>query len=60
MKGSAIATTAAILLFIGVIGIAVYGGIVDGFSIWDAGVIGLASLGLLVVVAAWAWEIIRS
>jgi hypothetical protein len=40
--------------------VAVYGGIVDGFSIWDFGVIGLASLGLLVVVAAWAWGIIRS
>ena len=60
VKGSAIATTMAILLFIGVIGVAVYGGIVDGFSIWDGGVIALASLGLLVVVAAWAWGIIRS
>ena len=60
MKGSAIATTAAILLFIGVIGVAVYGGIVDGFSIWDGGVIALASFGLLVVVAAWAWAVIRS
>jgi len=60
VKGSAIATTAAILLFIGVIGVAVYGGIVDGFSIWDGGVIALAALGLLVVVAAWAWGVIRS
>ena len=59
VKGSGIATAAAILLFIAVIGVALTGGIVDGFSIWDSGVIGLALLGLLVVVVAWIWGIIR-
>jgi hypothetical protein len=59
VKGSGIATAAAILLFVAVIGVVVAGGIFDGFSIWDGGVIGLATLGLLVVVAAWIWGIIR-
>ena len=60
VKGSGIATGVAILLFVAVIGVAVYGGIVDGFSLWDGGVIGLAPLGLLVVIGAWAWGVIRS
>ena len=42
MKGSGVATAVAIFVFIAVIGIAVIGGIFDGFSIWDGGVIGLA------------------
>ena len=60
VKGSGIATGVAILLFVAVIGVAVFGGIVDGFSLWDGGVIGLAALGLLVVIGAWAWGVIRS
>jgi hypothetical protein len=60
VKGSGIATVVAILLFVGVIGVALYGAIVDGFSIWYGGVISLALLGLLVVVGAWVWAIIRS
>ena len=59
VKGSGIATAAAILLFVAVIGVALAGGIFDGFTIWDGGVIGLALLGLLVVVVAWIWGIIR-
>jgi hypothetical protein len=58
VKGSGIATVVAILLFVAVIGVAITSGIFDGFSIWDAGIIGLAALGLLVVVAAWIWGII--
>ena len=53
MKGSAVATVVAILLFVAVIGVTVVEGLFDGFSIWDGGVIGLAALGLLVVVVAW-------
>jgi hypothetical protein len=53
VKGSAVATVVAILLFVGVIGVTVVEGIFDGFSIWDGGVIALAALGLLVVVVAW-------
>ena len=60
VKGSGIATGVAIFLFVAVIGVTVYGAIVDGFSIWDGGVIGLATLGLLVVVGAWIWGVIRS
>ncbi len=59
VKGSGIATVVAILLFVGVIGVTVVEGIFDGFSIWDGGVLGLAALGLLVVIAAWIWGIIR-
>jgi hypothetical protein len=60
VKGSGIATGVAILLFVAVIAVTVYGAIVDGFSIWDGSVIGLATLGLLVVVGAWIWGVIRS
>ena len=59
VKGSGVATVVAILLFVAVIGVAITSGVFDGFSIWDAGVIGLAALGLLVVIAAWIWGIIR-
>ena len=60
VKGSGVATGVAILLFVAVIGVAVFSGIFDGFSIWDGGVIALAALGLLVVVGAWAWGVIRN
>jgi hypothetical protein len=53
VKGSAVATVVAILLFVAVIGVTVIEGFFDGFSIWDAGVISLAALGLLVVAVAW-------
>jgi hypothetical protein len=60
VKGSGFATVAAILLFVAVIGVTLYAGIVDGFRIWDWSVIGIAALGLLVVVVAWIWALIRS
>ena len=53
VKGSAVATVVAILLFVAVIGVTVVEGLFDGFSIWDGGVIALACLGLLVVIVAW-------
>jgi hypothetical protein len=53
VKGSGIATVVAIFLFLAVIGVAVTGGIFDGFSIWDAGVVSLGLLGILVVTVAW-------
>ena len=53
VKGSAVATVVAILLFVAVIGVTVVEGLFDGFSIWDGGVIALAGLGLLVVIVAW-------
>jgi hypothetical protein len=59
VKGSGVATAVAIGVFIAVIGIAVVGGIFDGFSIWDAGVIGLALVGILVALGAWIWAIAR-
>jgi hypothetical protein len=59
VKGSGVATAVAIGVFIAVIGIAVIGGIFDGFSIWDAGVIGLALVGILVALGAWIWAIAR-
>ena len=59
VKGSGVATAVAIGVFIAVIGTAVIGGIFDGFSIWDAGVIGLAVVGILVALGAWIWAIAR-
>jgi hypothetical protein len=60
VKGSAIATVVAIGVFVAVIGITVVEGLLDGFSIWDAGVIGLAALGVLVVFVAWIVALWRS
>ena len=60
VKGSGIATVVAIFLFLAVIGVAVTGGIFDGFSIWDAGVVGLGLLGILVVTVAWIVALWRS
>jgi hypothetical protein len=60
VKGSAVATVVAIIVFVAVIGVAVVGGIFDGFSIWDGGVIGLAALGVLVVLVAWIVALWRS
>ena len=59
VKGSGVATAVAILVFIAVIGIAVTGGIFDGFSIWDVGIIGLAVVGILVALGAWILAIAR-
>jgi hypothetical protein len=53
VKGSGLATVVAIGVFLAVIGVAIIEGILDGFSIWDVGVIGLAGLGILVVLVAW-------
>ena len=60
MKGSAIATVVAIILFIGVIGVSIVGAIFDGITIWDVGVVGLAALGILVVAVAWIVALWRS
>ena len=53
------ATVVAMLLFVAVVGVAVVGGIIDGFSIWDFGVIAIGALGLLVVAVAWIVAIAR-
>ena len=60
VKGSAIATVVAIILFIGVIGVSIVGAIFDGITIWDVGVVGLAALGILVVAVAWIVALWRS
>jgi hypothetical protein len=60
VKGSAVATVVAILLFVAVIGVTIVEVIFDGFSIWDGGVIALAGLGLLVVIVAWLVSLWRS
>ena len=52
VRDSAVASSLAIIAFLGVIGIVVIGGIMDGFSIWDWSVIGLAALAVVAVVAA--------
>jgi hypothetical protein len=59
VKGSGVATVVAIGVFMAVIGVAVIGGIFDGFSIWDWGIIGLAALGILVALGAWILAIAR-
>ena len=59
VKGSGVATVVAIGVFMAVIGVAVIGGIFDGFSIWDWGIIGLAVLGILVALGAWILAIAR-
>lgn len=52
VRGSAVATWVAIIVFIGIVAVTVVEGISDGFSIWDVGVVGLAALGILVVAVA--------
>jgi hypothetical protein len=59
VKGSGVATVVAIGVFLAVVGIAIVGGIFDGFSIWYAGIIGLALLGVLVALGAWILAIAR-
>ena len=59
VKGSGVASVVAVMVFLGVIGISIIGGIFDGFSIWDVGVIGLGALGILVVLVAWIIAIAR-
>jgi hypothetical protein len=59
VKGSAVATVVAMLLFVAVIGVSIIGGLLDGFSIWDVGVIAIGALGLLVVAVAWIVAIAR-
>lgn len=53
VRGSAIATWVAIIAFISIVGVTVVEGILDGFSLWDVGVIGLSALAILVVGAAY-------
>jgi hypothetical protein len=52
VRGSAVATWAAIIAFLGIVAVTIVEGISDGFSIWDWGVMGLAALGVLVVGVA--------
>jgi hypothetical protein len=59
VKGSGVATVVAIGVFMAVIGIAVVGGIFDGFSIWYVGIVALALLGILVALGAWVLAIAR-
>ena len=53
VRGSAIATWVAIIAFLSIVGVTVVEGFLDGFSIWDVGVIGLAALAMLVVLVAY-------
>ena len=46
------ATWIAIIAFLGIVGVTIVEGLSDGFSIWDWGVMGLAALGVLVVIVA--------
>jgi hypothetical protein len=59
VKGSGVATAVAIGVFLAVVGIALVGGILDGFSIWYAGIIALAALGIVVALGAWILAIAR-
>ena len=59
VKGSGVATVVAIGVFMAVIAVAVIGGILEGFSIWDWGIIALAALGILVALGAWVLAIAR-
>jgi cation transporter-like permease len=59
VKGSGVASVVAVMVFLAVIGVTVVEGIMDGFSIWDWGVMGLAALGILVVFVAWIIAIAR-
>ena len=52
VRGSAVATWVAIIAFLGIVAVTVVEGILDGFSLWDWGVMGLAVLATLVVVVA--------
>ena len=53
VKGSGVASVAAVMVFLGVIGVTIVGAVFDGLSIWDVGVIALGALGILVVLVAW-------
>jgi hypothetical protein len=59
VKGSGVATVVAIGLFLAVVAIALVGAILDGFSIWYAGIVALAALGILVALGAWILAIAR-
>jgi hypothetical protein len=52
VRGSVVATWIAIIAFLGIVGVTIVEGLSDGFSIWDWGVMGLAALGVLVVIVA--------
>ncbi|MGH2417403.1 MAG: hypothetical protein ACRDFY_03635 [Candidatus Limnocylindria bacterium] len=52
VRGSAVATWVAIVAFLGIVAVTVLEGILDGFSLWDWGVMGLAVLATLVVAVA--------
>jgi hypothetical protein len=53
VKGSAVATWVAIIAFVSIVGVTVVEGFLDGFSLWDFGVIGLSALAILVVAVAY-------
>lgn len=59
VRGSAVATWVAILAFVSIVGVTVVEGFLDGFSIWDLGVIGLAALAMLVVLVAYVVSLWR-
>ena len=59
VKGSGIATVVAIGVFVAVIAVAIVSGIMDGFSIWDVSIVGLALVGILVALGAWILAIAR-
>lgn len=52
VRGSAVASTMAIIAFAAIVAVTVVEGILDGFSLWDWGVMGLGALGVLVVAVA--------
>ena len=52
MRGSAAASTIAIIAFAAIVAVTIVEGFLDGFSLWDWGVMGLGALGILVVAVA--------
>jgi hypothetical protein len=59
VKGSAVASWVAILAFLGIVGVTIVEGVMDGFSLWDWGVMGLAALAVLVVGVAYVVAVAR-
>lgn len=59
VRGSAVATWVAILAFLSIVGVTVVEGFLDGFSLWDWGVMGLSVLALLVVAVAYVVSVAR-
>jgi hypothetical protein len=59
VRGSSVATVLAIGVFGGIVAVTIVEGFLDGFSLWDWGVMALAALGVLVVAVAAIWAIAR-